>query len=666
MTTLRSSDPADPPPIGPLGVIEAAKADAAVGLVEISEVADEPVASDLSSAEALIRMHEAEDTLRAIGAGEVDAFVVSNSGAGEHVFTLHTADRPYRMFVENMREGAATVSDDGTILYANRYLAELLSCSTAQLVGSPLARVLAGPDLVMLGEGGLGRTLKLDLVTSSGGFVPVLVGTSPLDLGETVVTCLTFSDLSALKVQEREIARLMAIQSERLTELQRAQGELTHQATHDALTALPNRALLFDRIEQVLAHSRRSGQANAVLFLDLDRFKSVNDANGHIGGDVVLRRVASKLLSLVRSIDTVARVGGDEFVILLAQVDSQVHAVDVAARIVRELARRPESADDGERITASIGLSVSIGGRGSAEDLVREADTAMYQAKSRGGNRVDVFDSVLGRQIVDRSRAQARLQSAIDESRIIAHYQPIIDLPSGAIVGFEALARLVDRDGTILSPPAFIAVAEDTGLVVQLGEQMLELACHEATRWSEGGARGHAPCDDRGRLTVAVNLSARQFRPGNLSAVVEGALRRSGLDPACLHLELTETAIMGLDPEILNQLTLIRDLGVQIGLDDFGTGYASLTHLRRLPLTFVKIDLSFVQGLGADQEDERIVSAVVDLTSKLGLRSIAEGVETDDQLRRLRELDCDQAQGYLFVRPHPPEAVAETMLHANW
>jgi diguanylate cyclase (GGDEF)-like protein len=617
----------------------------------------------VTQVDALARMTEAEDTLRAIGAGEVDAVVVSDGGPGRRVFTLSTADRPYRMFVENMREGAATLSSSGLILYANRRLAELLSCSRETIVGSPLAMFVAGGMPSGLqetrGPDGLGATVEFDLLDANGMAVPVLVGASPLDVDGNLLTCLTFTDLSAQKSQDREIARLSLAQAERMADLQSAQAALTEQATHDGLTGLPNRALLVDRIDQALLHSKRSGRPTAVLFVDLDRFKHVNDTQGHAAGDAVLRRVAEQLVAVLRPMDTVARIGGDEFVVLAPDVDNHLSAVDMGTRLVTELSRRPDRIEDGERVAASVGISVSVGGRGTAETLLNEADTAMYKAKSLGGGRAQVFDATLGRQVKQRSIAQRMLQSALDDRRIIVYYQPVIDLFTGSVAGFEALARIGEHDGAIVPPAAFIPVAEDTGLVVPLGAQVLGIACQEARRWPPAGLPA---C----QLTVAVNLSSRQFQPGDLTMVVRRRLEQTGLDPGCLHLELTETAIMDLHPDLLEQLRSIRDLGVQIGLDDFGTGYASLTHLRRLPLTFVKIDQSFVQGLGTDGEDERIVSAVVDLAANLGLRSIAEGVETEGQLHRLRELGCDQAQGYLFARPLPPTDVPTAIRHSIW
>jgi diguanylate cyclase (GGDEF)-like protein len=605
-------------------------------------------------ADALIATGEAEDTLRAIRDGEVDAFVVSDAGAAQRVFTLSTADHPYRMFVENMRDGAATVSSAGLIIYANRRLAQLLSCPREELVGSHLDRFVVGgiPSGLRAAPGpsGGGITVDIDLVDAHGTAVPVRIGWAPLQVDGDDFTCLTFSDLRAQKAQDREIARLGMAQGERLADLQAAHAALIHQATHDTLTGLPNRAVLVDRINAALSLSARSGKCTAVLFVDLDGFKNVNDTHGHGAGDTVLRTVADHLVAVLRPMDTVARIGGDEFAVLAPEIDGALEAVTIGSRLVAELNHCSERGPDGVRVAASIGISVSVGGAGTAESLLKEADTAMYQAKSLGGGRSEVFDPDLGHQLQRRSLARALLQSALDGHRVIAYYQPIIELSAGTTVGFEALARITEPDGTLRPPADFIPVAEESRLVVPLGTQVLEMACREASNWR------FARCSTE-PLTVAVNLSARQFEPGNLPTLVQAALGRAGLDATCLHLELTETTIIDLRPDVLQQLRDIRDLGVQIGLDDFGTGYASLVHLRRLPLDFVKIDQSFIQGIDTDHENERIVAAVVDLAGNLGLRSVAEGVETSDQLSHLRKLGCDQAQGYLFARPLPPHDV---------
>lgn len=632
-------------------------------LVEIVGVATGADHKPLTRSGALTRMTAAENTLRAIGAGEVDAFLVSDGGSGRRVFTLSTADRPYRRFVENMREGAATVSPSGLILYANQRLGELLARSIETIVGALLATFVSGglPDGIegILGPDGLGTIIELELLDGAGVAVPVLVGSSLLEADGSHLICLTLTDLTAQKAQERQIALLTEAQTKRMIDLQDAQAALTQQATHDALTGLPNRALLVDRIDQALSHSKRSGRCTAVFFVDLDRFKHVNDSQGHAAGDAMLRRVGERLVALVRPMDTVARIGGDEFVILAPDLDSHLHAVDISVRLIAGLRRGPDPGDAGERVMASIGISVSVGGNGAAETLLNEADLAMYQAKSLGGERAEVFDTALGRQMQERSAARRMLQSALDDRRIVVLYQPIICLSTGRVAGFEALARVAQPDGSIVLPAAFISVAEDSGLVVPLGEQVLEMAIEESLHWQPVNRGASRP-------SVAVNLSSRQLEPRDLATILRERLEQTGLDPSRLHLELTETAVMNLHPDVLDQLERIRDLGAQIGLDDFGTGYASLTHLRRLPLTFVKIDQTFVQSLGTEQEDESIVSAVVDLAANLGLRSIAEGVETHDQLHRLRELGCDQAQGYLFARPAAPSDVPGLIGHPPW
>jgi diguanylate cyclase (GGDEF)-like protein len=589
---------------------------------------------------------EAVDILRAIGAGEVDAFVVDDSAGEQQIFTLTSADRPYRMFVENMRDGAATMSSDGIILYANRRLAQLLSLPPEVIVGLPLAAFIVddapSSPKELLGAGALGATLEVEL-RGGGRPVAVLAGSSPLEIDGDQLICVTFADLSVHKEQEREIARLAQGQANRLSELQAAQEALTWQATHDPLTGLPNRGLLVDRVDQALARSKRASQLVAVLFLDLDGFKQVNDTQGHSAGDDVLRNVAASLVGTLRAVDTVARIGGDEFIVLAPDLTSAADAGELAARLLTVL--------DRISISASVGMALTDGTGATAEALLAEADAAMYHAKSVGGRRIEVFDEHLERRLQGRTAAQKLLEAALENERVVAYYQPIVDVASGATTGYEALARIQENNGALVAPCTFVPAAEENGLITPLGTRMLDLACGEASRWPTEPAAGRP-------RSIAINLSARQFESGDLTDVVRTALERTGLDPRRLHLELTETALMDLSPGFLRQLEQLRDLGAQVGLDDFGTGYASLTHLRRLPLDFVKIDRSFVAGLGGDGDDDRIVGAVIDLAASLTLRSIAEGVETPDQLRRLQVMGCDQAQGYLFARPLPPEQLA--------
>jgi diguanylate cyclase (GGDEF)-like protein len=600
-----------------------------------------------------IRMEEMEEMLRAIGAGEVDGFVVTDNGGAQQVFTMVTADHPFRMFVESMRDGAATVSSTGLILFANQPLAHMLRCPRETLVGLPLSAFIpgggAGRSHALLAPGKVGVTVELELLSVDGAAVPVRVGSAGLDLDGDHLTCLTFTDLSVQRSQDREIATLGKSQADQLSHLRMAQAALIDQATHDPLTGLSNRVVLVDRIDRALAQSERSGACTAVLFVDLDEFKHVNDTQGHAAGDSLLRNVADTLVAAVRSMDTVARIGGDEFVVLAPGVDTEAHAVEIGNHLLRAFSEMRDN-EGGVGISASIGISVSVGGRGTAEILLQEADKAMYQVKSNGGGHAGLFDVALRDQLEERLSAQSVLQSALDERRIVAYFQPIVDLSDGMVTGFEALARLIDFDGSIRAPATFIPIAEDTRLVVPLGGQMLAMACGHPSTWD---LTSHA----RQPLTVAVNVSGRQFESGELPSIVQNVLDETALAAAQLHLELVETSIIDLHPDTLRQLRLIRELGVEIGLDDFGTGYASLTHLRRLPLSFVKIDRSFVDGIDTDRGDERIVSAVIDLAANLGLRSIAEGVETPYQLEHLRKLGCDQAQGYLFAKPLSPSDV---------
>jgi diguanylate cyclase (GGDEF)-like protein len=596
----------------------------------------------------------AQETVRAIRAGEIDAFVVSDHKTQKRVFALERADRPYRWFVENMRDAAATVSSSGQILYANQRFADLLLSSRDSVTGSRLSQYLAHGEAVgdVWQQNGGETSAEVELIDQSGDLVPTLMGTSVFELDDTVLYCITFTDLRAQRFQADEIQRLSEIQADRMVELEKAQSALTVQATHDALTALPNRMLLVDRIGRAIETSRRTGAWVALMFLDIDGFKQVNDTQGHAAGDAAIRLAAERLVAALRPMDTVARIGGDEFVILSPQIDSSIHAIDLGNRLLTSLAE-PSGVTYALQMSASVGVTVSSDGETTPELMLTEADAAMYRAKSFGGGRVEVFGPELQSQVVERASTHRNLQSALVESRVTAHFQPIVGLERGEVVGYEALARITQRDGSLLQPAAFIPFSEENGLIVPLGEQVLDFACAQASNWP-----GVEPAlKDR---SIAVNLSGRQFESGSLPARVRDVLDATDLDPSLLHLELTETSVIDLRPEVVEQLKLIRDMGVELGLDDFGTGYASLTHLRRLPLSFVKIDRSFVAGLGVDSSDLGIVSAVVEIASVLGLRSIAEGIETEDQRERLAAIGCDEAQGFLFARPHPASEVPFT------
>jgi diguanylate cyclase (GGDEF)-like protein/PAS domain S-box-containing protein len=433
-----------------------------------------------------------------------------------------------------------------------------------------------------------------------------------------------------------------------ITARKQVESELAHQAFHDPLTALPNRALLTDRITQALA--RRSAGAVTALFLDVDQFKVVNDSIGHAAGDELLVLVAQRLQAVVRPGDTLARFGGDEFVIVcdgMAEAD-----VELLGARVAEAVRAP-FALDGREVTVTVSGGIATAGAGcDAESLLRNADAAMYQAKARGRNCVVVFDDAMHRQATERLDTELQLRHALGRGELVVHYQPLLELPSGRVTGVEALVRWQHPVRGLLTPAAFMELAESTGLVVDIGEWVLETALVQVQRWRTSLPGGAG-------LTVAVNLSARQVATPDLTGVVRRVLDSSGIDPAAVHLEITESVVMNDGAVYVDVLTDLRALGVGLSVDDFGTGYSSLSYLKRLPVDTLKIDRSFVDGLGGgDPHDRSIVVAVLSLAAALGLQVVAEGVETAAQLHELVALGVRSAQGYLWKRPAAADELA--------
>ena len=434
-----------------------------------------------------------------------------------------------------------------------------------------------------------------------------------------------------------------------LTERKRVEAALEHQALHDALTGLPNRLLFLDRLEQAIARASRDHATPAVMFLDLDRFKLVNDGLGHDAGDDLLVAVAERLRGALRPGDTVARFGGDEFVLLFEGL-SEPESADVLARRILACFSQPFPVG-GEQFQASASLGVALGdGIKTAGELVRDADAAMYRAKALGRGRLQLFDAATQDEALSRVHTETALRDALARGELRLHFQPIVELAGCRPVGVEALLRWEHPTRGLLAPDAFIAVAEDSGLIVPIGAWVLAEACRRVRAWNE-------LLDEAHQLRLSVNLSARQLAEPELLATVRDTLLGAGIDPRHLELSLEITeALMLHDPEMAAQrLGELRALGVQFAIDDFGTGYSSLAYLRRFPVSVVKIDSPFVAGLGIDDHDEAIVSAIVRLAHTLGLRVVAEGVETQLQLAHLRAMGCDYAQGFLLGRPQPPD-----------
>jgi diguanylate cyclase (GGDEF)-like protein len=435
-------------------------------------------------------------------------------------------------------------------------------------------------------------------------------------------------------------------------DLLHTQGRLSHQSLHDALTGLPNRALVIDRAEQMLARARRAETPVAALYVDLDGFKHINDSSGHAAGDEVLRVIAERLGHVVRDADTVGRLGGDEFVVLLQDLTFDAGPELVAERICDVLCQ-PIHLDSQEArsvsVTASVG--VAFGQLGSADDLLRDADFALYEAKGAGKNRWVVFESSMQTAAQDRIELEMDLREALDAGQFFLLYQPTFDLESETITGLEALIRWRHPVRGVVSPDAFIPLAEQTGLIVPIGRWVLDTACHQAAAWRRQGYE----------LGMSVNVSARQLDEPDFILDVAGALAVTEIDPATLTLEITETVLMR-DPEIsAPRLAALKAVGVRIAIDDFGTGYSSLAYLRQFPVDALKIDRSFISAIAASSESKALIHTLVQLGKVLGLETVGEGIEEQAQLRHLQNERCDSGQGFLFARPLTVEAVEDLL-----
>jgi diguanylate cyclase (GGDEF)-like protein len=422
-----------------------------------------------------------------------------------------------------------------------------------------------------------------------------------------------------------------------------SEARMRHQSLHDSLTGLPNRSLFYDRIEHAFARAQRSDARVAVFLLDVDQFKTINDSLGHEAGDDLLVALSGRLQHVVRGSDTVARLGGDEFVVL-CEVESESEAFAVAERIADAWERPIPVAAGGEIfVSASIGITTSARPQ-SAETMLREADAAMYRAKDGGRGRYELFDEEMRQHAFVRLRTESDLRRAVEREQFRVHYQPIFDVAVHRLLGVEALVRW-DRPGNgIVGPGEFIELTEETGLIAPLGRWVLEQATAQVAEWRE---RFPHAAD----LGVTVNVSGRQLARPEFLGEVETALERSGLEPGTLGLEITESVLLKDASLPRSTLEAVRALGVRVLLDDFGTGYSSLSRLKGIPVDAIKVDRSFVDGLGAEEDDTAIVSAIVDIADSLGLGTIAEGVETPDQLEALLGLGCQGAQGYLFAKP---------------
>jgi diguanylate cyclase (GGDEF)-like protein/PAS domain S-box-containing protein len=468
------------------------------------------------------------------------------------------------------------------------------------------------------------------------------------------------SHLAPQKESEQGTPVGVVASTREVTELKLAQSKLAHQAVHDPLTGLANRVLLVDRLTQALLRMERQPGKLALLFIDLDHFKVVNDTHGHDTGDRLLVEVGERLTRIARRLDTVARFGGDEFVLLCDRLSNDEDVRVVADRVVRAVAE-PFFNDGIElNITASVGVVITNDPYAGCENVVRDADAAMYQAKERGRDHYQFFDAGLRDRAVRRNAVGWELAKALERGQFRLEYQPVVSLRDRSIVGMEALIRWDHPERGTVPPAEFIALAETRGLIIPIGMWVLDEACRQLVEWTDLFPRhGRDPANNP--LGIAVNVSGRQLRSSDFVSVVKVALERNGLAPRQLCLEITETALIEETTEAKETLEAIAALGVHIALDDFGTGYSSLAHLRQFPVDILKIDRSFVERVETNDRERQIVAAVTAMAHVLNMNVIAEGIETLGQLTQLSNLGCDYAQGYLLARPMRPEALEELL-----
>jgi diguanylate cyclase (GGDEF)-like protein/PAS domain S-box-containing protein len=550
----------------------------------------------------------------------------------ERTTQLAASEERFRSLVQNASDVITILDRRGTIRYVSPSTERVWGFAVEDLLGTSLL-ALVHPD-----DRAAARTHLANLLAQPG------------------ATDGTWCDCEAMAVNplEQSAVRGIVITYRDVTERKVFEEQLRHLAFHDSLSGLPNRALFLDRLERAMALAHRNLRPVAMLFLDLDNFKVVNDSLGHQAGDQLLREVAKRLQSCVRAEDTVARLGGDEFTILLAEIVQPDEVTAVADRIAQVL-RAPIAINDREVfLSASIGVALSEPGRDGPSSLLCNADLAMYQAKAAGKARHALFDAGMNTRAVERLELETALRLALERSEFRVYYQPILSLANERVCEVEALIRWAHPDRGLVPPGVFIPVAEETGLIVPIGQWVLEQACRQARQWQ--AQRGV----DR-PLIVSVNLSARQFQHPDLAADIERALRATGLDPRILKLEVTESVVMQDADSATATLQQLKALGIQLAIDDFGTGYSSLASLKRLPVDTLKIDRSFVDGLGSDGQDTAIVQSVVALAKTLHLDVTAEGVATPIQAAYLRALGCDRGQGYLFARPLPADAILDIL-----
>ncbi len=539
-----------------------------------------------------------------------------------------------RAILETAAEGIITLNALGVIQSFNRAAETIFGYKAEEVIGEPFAMLLAPGHMFPFDAGSESHHVIREELRG-------------LRKSAQVFDLL----LSASKTYAAGV-RLSTLLAQDITERKAFEAKLRYLASHDTLTRLPNRALFADRLTHALAHAKRSRHLTALLFLDLDRFKYINDTLGHEFGDQLLVAVTERLSTCMRSEDTLARLGGDEFTMILTAIKQTEDAALVARKILAQLAQPFLLGERELFITGSLGISVYPSDADNAGDLIKHADGAMYLAKKMGGNNYQYFTAKINHNVAVRLELETGLRYALERQEFELHYQPQVDLSSGQITGFEALLRWQRPGHGSVSPLQFIPLAEETGLIIPIGEWVLRVACAQARAWQDMGF---------GPLSVAVNLSARQFEQANLAKTIQTILSETGLPAAQLEVELTESTVMHHLDQAIAILDELKQLGVRVSIDDFGTGYSSLSYLKRFPLDVLKVDKSFIADISSAADDGAIASAIIAMGQMLKLKVIAEGVENSEQLAFLRARGCTSVQGYYFSEPRPAIAVAQML-----
>ena len=569
----------------------------------------------------------------------VETSIAQAEQARRHAEALEESEERFRIAFGHAPIGMALVSPEGNLMQVNRSLCEIVGYSETELLTMKFQDLSEPEDLpqVMLQ---LSKVMKGQLTGWQGDQVYRHKG------GRDVKIALNVSRARSLCTESSHFI----FQIQDITARKVAEERLLHDAFHDALTGLPNRALFTDHLRMAVNRTKRNpNYMFTVLFLDLDRFKVVNDSLGHQIGDQLLIEIARRLEKCLRPGDTVARLGGDEFTILLEDLQNEDEARQVADRIQDELKKPFQLGDQQVFTSVSIGISPSTIGYDKPEDVLRDADTAMYSAKSLGGTRHEVFDRDMHVHAVELMQTQTDLRRALDRNEFLLYYQPIVSLETFTISGFEVLVRWDHPERGLVPPDQFIPLTEEMGLIVPVGNWVLTQACRQLKRWQERFADGHP-------LSMSVNVSVKQLMQPDLPKEIQRVLNETGLAADSLQLEITEGIFMHDDDKVRKTLNELREIGVGLSIDDFGTGYSSLSRLHSLPISSLKIDRSFVSRWDVNNEKREIIRTILSLASNLGLEVIAEGVETVEQLAQLRSLGCEKAQGYFFSPPQDADA----------